>query len=105
MDRRPVIIITMGDPAGIGPEIAPRVFANEQLFGFCRPVVIGDAGVMAKAVTELALPLQVRTVSSPAEASATSGVLPVLDLGLVDLGKHCLGQAGDPPRAPRWWST
>ena len=91
MERKPLIVITMGDPVGIGPEIAAKVFAGEHLFAFCRPVIIGDAGVMAKAVKDLKLPLSVRLLSSVGQAELVKGTIPVLDLNLVDLKKHAWG--------------
>lgn len=92
MERKPLIVITMGDPAGIGPEIIAKTFAREELFGFCRPVVIGDAPIMAKAVQELALSLECRSVASPEQSPTGPGVIPVLDLGLVNLAVHAWGR-------------
>lgn len=40
--RRPLIAITMGDPAGIGPEIAVKAAAHPQVLKICRPLIIGD---------------------------------------------------------------
>jgi len=39
---RPIIAITMGDPAGVGPEIIMKSLAHADLFDRCRPLVIGD---------------------------------------------------------------
>ena len=46
MDK-PVVAVTMGDPSGIGPEIVVKVLAREETWQQCRPIVIGDPGVMA----------------------------------------------------------
>lgn len=46
----PKIAITMGDPAGIGPEIAVLAHAREELFSWCRPVVYGDPAILLRAV-------------------------------------------------------
>lgn len=56
---KPVIAITMGDPCGIGPEIIARSIADSSVRGCCLPVVIGDHGVMERAlgVTGVDLPL------------------------------------------------
>jgi 4-hydroxythreonine-4-phosphate dehydrogenase len=45
----PRIAVTMGDPAGIGPEIAVMALSRPEIFSFCRPVVYGDAGVLRRA--------------------------------------------------------
>ena len=68
--------ITMGDAAGIGPEIVARLFAG----GPAAPaVVLGDAGAMRRALPLAGAPLAVVEVSSPEEAlSAGPGSIPVL---------------------------
>ena len=43
---RPIIGITMGDPAGIGPEIIVKAILEYDINKICRPIVIGDAGVI-----------------------------------------------------------
>ncbi|HSL91383.1 MAG TPA: 4-hydroxythreonine-4-phosphate dehydrogenase PdxA, partial [Candidatus Limnocylindrales bacterium] len=47
----PRIAVTMGDPAGIGPEIVVMALSRREPFSFCRPVVYGDAGVLRRAAT------------------------------------------------------
>ena len=46
MEKKPLIAITMGDPAGIGPEIIAKVIDSGEIFPLCRPVIVGDAGVI-----------------------------------------------------------
>ena len=81
----------MGDPAGIGPEIIAKVFDSGELFPLCRPVVIGDAGVMKKLVREMRLSVIVKSIASLADADPAAGRLDVLDLENVDLTKHKWG--------------
>ncbi len=45
----PLLAVTMGDPAGIGPEIAVLAHGNADLFSLCRPVVYGDAAILRRA--------------------------------------------------------
>jgi 4-hydroxythreonine-4-phosphate dehydrogenase len=47
---KPIIAITMGDPAGVGPEVIARAIADPEISGICRPLVIGDPGAMERAV-------------------------------------------------------
>ncbi|MDO4583067.1 MAG: 4-hydroxythreonine-4-phosphate dehydrogenase PdxA [Planctomycetia bacterium] len=42
----PRIAITMGDPAGIGPEIGARILSNEEVLHSCIPILVGDASVL-----------------------------------------------------------
>jgi len=50
-DSRPLLAITMGDPAGVGPEIILKALAREDLFRECRPLVIGDRRIFERALT------------------------------------------------------
>ncbi|HUI46014.1 MAG TPA: 4-hydroxythreonine-4-phosphate dehydrogenase PdxA [Nitrospirota bacterium] len=94
MERRPLIAITMGDPAGIGPEIIAKVFDSGEIFPLCRPLVIGDANVLKRLVEEMRLSVSVRSIASLAEADTMIGRLDVLDLGLVDISSHAWGRPG-----------
>ncbi|RJP19123.1 MAG: 4-hydroxythreonine-4-phosphate dehydrogenase PdxA [Deltaproteobacteria bacterium] len=53
----PKIAITMGDPAGIGPEIAVSAHSRDPLFSWCRPVVYGDPAILRRAALLLGSPL------------------------------------------------
>ncbi|MCX6357335.1 MAG: 4-hydroxythreonine-4-phosphate dehydrogenase PdxA [Candidatus Aureabacteria bacterium] len=48
MGRKPLLAVTMGDPGGIGPEIAVRAVTDPAVRHRCRPVIIGDIGVLRK---------------------------------------------------------
>ncbi|MCL1999813.1 MAG: 4-hydroxythreonine-4-phosphate dehydrogenase PdxA [Planctomycetes bacterium] len=50
MNKIPIVAITMSEAAGIGPEILVKALAGEEIAAFCRPIAIGDAKVMRKAV-------------------------------------------------------
>ncbi|MDL5362568.1 4-hydroxythreonine-4-phosphate dehydrogenase PdxA [Halalkalicoccus sp. NIPERK01] len=79
---KPTIGITMGDPAGIGPEII--VTAYRELREAADPVVIGDAGVVEAACEVCGSALGIERVDSPEEASFERDRIPVLDLDNVD---------------------
>lgn len=51
----PRIAITMGDPAGIGPEIIVKALAREEITRWCQPVIIGSASLFQKTIRELRL--------------------------------------------------
>jgi len=82
----------MGDPAGIGPEIIAKVFDTGEVFSHCRPVIVGNAGVMKKIVEDLHLSVYIRTIGTIAEADPASGKADVLHLANVDLAKHLWGR-------------
>src|SRR6185369_9208449 len=53
MKSRPVLGLTMGDPAGIGPEICLRALREPSVLKQCVPVLFGDAGVVERVKTNL----------------------------------------------------
>ena len=84
MKLRPILAITTGDPAGIGPEIVAKCLADPALYEQCKPLVVGPAVCMEDAVRITGLPLQIRAVSAPEEGLYTPGTVDVLDLGGID---------------------
>jgi 4-hydroxythreonine-4-phosphate dehydrogenase len=80
----PIIAITMGDPAGVGPEIVAKALARDDVWSCCRPLVVGDAGVLAQAVALLAAPLTFHPIADVAEARFDRDAPDVLDLHNVD---------------------
>lgn len=45
---KPLIGVTMEDPAGVGPEIACKMFAVKEIYNYCRPLIIGDSGCLCE---------------------------------------------------------
>ena len=87
MDDRPVIGITMGDPAGIGPEIIVKGLSDERVFGVCRPLVLGDPLALRLAMGDKRS-LQIREVSTPTEAEGVPGRIDLIPICRLD--KECL---------------
>jgi 4-hydroxythreonine-4-phosphate dehydrogenase len=85
MEKLPIIAITMGDPAGVGPEITTKALARADVWDCCRPLVVGDAGTLERAVRLSNLPLVLHIVKDVAEACFDMFSPDVLDLGTVDL--------------------
>ncbi len=81
-----------GDPGGIGPEIAAKTLAQSATFSLCRPLVVGDAGVMANAVRFCGLDLTVHAVATPGAGRYQPGTLDVLDLANLPLAELRHGQ-------------
>lgn len=80
---KPVIGITMGDGAGVGPEIIMKALADESVYAGCRPFVIGDAKILERAGRVVRSRLQIRSISTLAEAAYTFGTVDCLDLNLL----------------------
>jgi 4-hydroxythreonine-4-phosphate dehydrogenase len=76
----PRIAITMGDPAGIGPEICLHWLNDAALAAVCVPIVFGDADVLRRVAGKLKLPFSVPIVAEPGAATGPA----VLDLHCVE---------------------
>ncbi|HHW76520.1 MAG TPA: 4-hydroxythreonine-4-phosphate dehydrogenase PdxA [Xanthomonadaceae bacterium] len=81
---KPIIGISMGDPAGIGPEIVVRTLADQIVNQAARCLVYGDALVIEKAVQESGLGLKVRAIGRPDEARFAAGSIEVVDFANAD---------------------
>lgn len=75
--KKTIIGITMGDPAGIGPEILLKAFENKELFDLCHPIVLGSYGLLQKELNNAAIIL--KKISTPKEAEFLPGQLNILD--------------------------
>jgi len=89
---KPVLGVTMGDPAGIGPEVAVKALASRRVYDICRPVIFGDAGVVRKAVEIAGVGVEVRHVAEVGQAGFERGTIEVLEVGKVDLGSVVAGK-------------
>lgn len=89
---RPVIAITMGDPASIGPEITLKALAHPEIYEKCRPLVVGDLGVLAASVRAAGWEPAFHAVTEPEQGIYRHGTVDVLDMGLVDVKTLPLGQ-------------
>ncbi|MFQ5828824.1 MAG: 4-hydroxythreonine-4-phosphate dehydrogenase PdxA [Candidatus Methylomirabilia bacterium] len=94
--NRPLLAITMGDPAGVGPEVIVKCLAHPEVWAFCRPLVVGDARWMAEAARIVSADRPVRAVHAVADAG-TGESLDLLDLANVDaarLARGCVSAEG-----------
>ena len=93
MNQKPILGITMGDPSGIGPEISIKALIRPEIYELCRPLIVGDAGVMEKAAREAIKrrDIVIHPVSSVAECFFKCGTIDVYDLDGVDIEKLKIG--------------
>ena len=83
---RPLVAITMGDAAGIGPEIILRTLAQADIYDFCRPCVIGDARHLRRVAALLYTPLKIEVIEEPSQCKANTNVVACIDLPLIPEG-------------------
>lgn len=80
----PTVAVTMGDPAGVGPEIVVRALGEKEVRAACHPVVVGDPRIMARAAEVVKSPLRIRTIQAVRGAGADPATLDVLPAGELD---------------------
>jgi 4-phospho-D-threonate 3-dehydrogenase / 4-phospho-D-erythronate 3-dehydrogenase len=86
-DSRPLIGISVGDPAGIGPEITAKTLNLERIYELCRPLVVCDFNVMVDAAKFSNVDLKMRAVDTPADGAYEFGTIDILDMKNVDMSK------------------
>jgi 4-hydroxythreonine-4-phosphate dehydrogenase len=80
MTRKPVVAVTMGDPAGIGPEIIVRALEGRKVRSLCRPVVVGRSETLSRAAALLGSSLRFHVTSRVAEP-APAGAVALVEAG------------------------
>ncbi len=90
---KPFIAITLGDPAGVGPEITVKALADHSVYETCRPLVIGDASVLKNAAQIVGRPdVQIHEIEKPSDGTYLPGCIDVIDMKCVDLDKLEIGR-------------
>ncbi|CAI8029309.1 D-threonate 4-phosphate dehydrogenase [Geodia barretti] len=86
-ENRPKIGLTMGDAAGIGPEILVKALAHESVYSLCQPIVIGSSAILQDAcfrfTTSNKPPLKLNIIKTPTQALARHGTIDVLDVSSI----------------------
>jgi 4-hydroxythreonine-4-phosphate dehydrogenase len=90
--KKPVIAITMGDPAGIGPEICVDALADRSVYEVCQPFVVGSRSLLEKAAKILNKKIQVNLIKDPRSAIYEFGVINVLETEICDTASLVFGQ-------------
>jgi 4-hydroxythreonine-4-phosphate dehydrogenase len=91
------IAITMGDAAGIGPEIIVKALDRKDLRRKALPIVIGDAGAMEQALSIAKSSLRIQPIMEIGQAQDHPGMIPVLDLKNIDLARLKHGRVDPMP--------
>ena len=92
-NKKPIIAVTMGDPAGVGPEIAIKALLKPEIKNVCKPVLIGDLGILRRTSQRLKIEVSFKALSDAKEASGGQGVIEVVDMKNVDSGSFRIGEA------------
>ncbi len=80
MEETPLIVIPIGDVAGIGPEIVVKALKDASLYSLCRPLVVGEKSCIERALQVTGISLKPNAVSDPQAAAFQPGTLDFIDL-------------------------
>ena len=91
--KRPIIGITMGDPAGIGAEITVKALGNEEIYRKSKPIVIGSKSVIDDALKFIPSNLNLNVIKKIEEIKGEFGIIDLLDLDNIKLDEFNYGKA------------
>ena len=81
----PLIGITLGDPAGIGPEIILKTLNDPEIYAICRPLIIGDSHILKKARDLLGLTHQIHIIDDPEQGYFKFKTVDMIDIPLLNI--------------------
>ena len=90
-EKRPVIAVPTGDPAGVGPEIVAKACAREKVSDAADVIAIGDRQVMEKVIRIVGADLRINVVEKPADGDYRPGILNLIDLDNIDQSQFSYG--------------
>ena len=94
MKKRIKVAITMGDPAGIGPEIIAKMFLKENLYNYCDVFVIGDLMPMLSAQRKISKKLGIKIINDDLKITNKKNIINLYDLKQVNFNKIVIGESG-----------
>lgn len=81
--KKSTIAITLGDPAGIGPEIVAKTFYKKELYDHAKLILVGDKFVLERALKVTGLDLKINIIKNVKEAKCEYGIIDLIDLGII----------------------
>jgi 4-hydroxythreonine-4-phosphate dehydrogenase len=94
-DDLPLLAITMGDPAGIGPEVVLKTLRHADIYERCRPLVLGDRRILERAAGWVgAADLAYEAIEDPASGRYRAGTVTLLDMANAAPQDCPVGQVG-----------
>jgi 4-hydroxythreonine-4-phosphate dehydrogenase len=93
--KKPIIAITIGDPAGIGAEIAVRALGNEEIYKISKPVIIGSRCVIDDASKFIPSNLKLNVIKDTKEIKGEFGTIDLIDLNNITLTEFNYGKVSE----------
>jgi len=88
----PIIGITMGDPAGIGPEIIIKALSSKDIFNICRPVVFGDQAILKREFKDDRTSFEVLSSESMKNAAFSFGTISIVPVSALNPDRTIYGK-------------
>ncbi len=89
---KPIIAITMGDPASVGPEVAIKALMKNEIYQICNPLIVGDAKVIEFVKKILGIDKKVCPITNVKDAKFNQNEIEVFHLELVQLNNLEIGK-------------
>ncbi len=80
---KPVVLIPIGDVAGVGPEIAVKALLHPEVFSWCRPLVVGEKSCVQRAIEVCGAALRLHLAEDPEEAAFAPGTLDLVNVDVL----------------------
>lgn len=91
-NKRPLIAITIGDPAGIGPEITVKSLTKKEIYNVCRPLIVGNHEVLRQAMKVAGTNLSIHEVIQPEAGKYEYGTVDLITLDNIQMSKLKMGE-------------
>ncbi len=78
--KKPILGITMGDAAGVGPEIIVKALNNRQIYDVARPLVFGDAKIIKRAIEIIGADVKFNIIKNPKDGKYIYKTIDIIDL-------------------------
>jgi len=82
---KPIVGITMGDPAGIGPEIVVKALSDKTVYEICKPLIVGNGYIVEKSLSLSDFDWDINRIRTVSQARYEFGTIDVFDLPRADL--------------------
>jgi 4-hydroxythreonine-4-phosphate dehydrogenase len=89
---KPIIGLTIGDPAGIGPEIVIKALSKSEIYESCKPIVIGDLNLLKTISKKLNKKIKFKVLVRPSDSKGKADTIEVIDLKNIDLKNLRIGE-------------
>jgi 4-phospho-D-threonate 3-dehydrogenase / 4-phospho-D-erythronate 3-dehydrogenase len=88
---KPLLAITLGDPAGIGPEIVAKALSSPQVYAVCHPVIVGDSSILRMGANVAKVRVEIDNALS--RIITPYGISELVDLENINLGELVMGKS------------